>query len=504
MEKGYLLAIDVGTTTTRCLLFDLDGVPVGEAYREPKVYHPQTNWTEVAPEDWWDAVAAVIREVLERTGVSCERILGVGLCGLEHALVLLDRRGTPLARSMLWMDQRCQPQVAWMLREHRELLEEVKGKGASVSTTVSAPKLRWIVENEPDLLRRTHMFLLVKDFIRFRLTGKMGTDPSDAGGTGLLDPRTGDWSVPLLDMVGVPREKMPPILASDHVAGGVTDEAARITGLAPGTSVVVGGGDVICTRIGANAFDPKRACLYLGTAAWISAPPAPSRRRSFGATSTTGASLKWLAGLFEGEGLNHVDAYRRLLQEAEGVPPGARGLIFLPHLMGERGPRYDPQAKGVLFGLTLAHGRPEIARAVLEGCAFQLRWIIEERGFDDLEELVAVGGGGKSVLWLDIIADVTGMVLRIPRVLEAGALGAAIFAGIGVGIYRDAEGSTERLVRMIGRHEPDRGRHELYGKIYSVFRELEERVTPLYGERLGRQRSEVRSQKSVVSGFTDL
>ena len=498
MERGYLLAIDVGTTTTRCLLFDLDGVPVGEAYREPKVYHPRTNWTEVAPEDWWDAVVAVIREVLEQAEVSRERILGIGLCGLEHALVPLDRQGTPLARSMLWMDQRCQPQVAWMLREHGELLEEVKGKGASVSTTVSAPKLRWIVENEPDLLRRTCMFLLVKGFIRFRLTGEMGTDPSDAGGTALLDPDTEDWSAPLLDMVGVPLEKMPPIFASDRVAGGVTDGAARVTGLAPGTPVVVGGGDVVCTRIGANASGPRRACLYLGTAAWISAPPAPSRRRSFGATSTTGASLKWLAGLFGKEALNHVDVYRRLLQEAEGVPPGACGLIFLPHLMGERGPRYDPQAKGVLFGLTLAHGRREIARAVLEGCAFQLRWIIEDRGFDDLEELVVVGGGGKSALWLNIIADVTGMVLRIPRVLEAGALGAAIFAGVGVGIYRSAEEAAERLVRMTGRHEPDKGRHDLYGGIYGIFRELEERVTPLYGER--REESGVRSQESGVSG----
>jgi len=481
MEDGYLLAIDVGTTTTRCLLFDLEGEPLGEAYREPRVHHPRTNWSEVAPEDWWDATVAVIREVLEGAGIPRERVLGIGLAGLEHALVPVDQKGTPLSRSMLWMDQRCQPQVEWMLREHRGALEAVKGEGASVSTTVSAPKLRWILENEPDLLRRTHMFLLVKDFIRFWLTGGMSTDPSDAGGTALFDPRTGDWSDPLLDMVGVPREKMPPIHASADLAGGVTDEAARATGLAPGTPVVVGAGDVICTRIGVNAFDPSRACLYLGTAAWISAPPAPTRRRSFGATSTTGASLKWLAGLFGFGTSDHADAYRTLLQEAEGVPPGARGLVFLPHLMGERGPRYDPRAKGVLFGLTLAHGRPETARALLEGCAFQLRWILEERGLDDVGEVVVAGGGGKSRLWLDIIADVTGLVLRVPRVLEAGALGAAILAGVGVGIYRSTEEAAGKLVRMVGRHEADEERHELYGGIYSVFRELEDRVTPLYG-----------------------
>jgi len=481
--EGYLLGVDVGTTTARCILFDLEGRPVGEAYHEPRVHHPQPNWAEVEPEDWWESTVAVVREALQRAGVPGERVLGVGLSGLQHALIPIDGRGKPLARAMLWMDQRCQPQVEWMVREHSELIEEIMGRRWPVSTTMSAPKLRWIVENQPDLLCRAHKFLLAKDFIRFRLTGTLASDPSDAAGTFLFDQHSGDWSCQMLELVGVSLEKMPPIRDSTEVAGGVTVEAAEATGLAPGTPVVIGGGDTICTLSGANAFDPKRACLYLGTAAWVSIPRPGTTFGSFGATATTGASLKWLVELFGVGDLQHSpgSSYTALLQEAGGVPPGARGLIFLPHLMGERGPQYNPEAKGVLFGLTLAHTRREIARAVLEGCALHLRWILESLGPSDVEEVVAVGGGAKSAFWRGIIADVTGITLLVPRVLEAGALGAAILAGVGVGIYPGVQEAAGELVRIVGRHKPDGARHELYRGIYPIFLELEERVAPLYG-----------------------
>ena len=492
--EGYLLAVDIGTTTTRCILFDLEGMPVAKACREPRIHHPQINWTEVEPEDWWDATVAVIRETLQRAEVPSAEILGVGLCGLQHALVPIDSEGRSLSRSMLWMDQRCRPQVEWLVREHRELVEEIIDKALAFSTTSSALKLRWIVENEPDLVRQTHKFLLVKDFIRFRLTGTVATDPYDAAGTCLFDGRTGKWSHRMLELIGVPRDKMPPIHDSTQVVGGVTEEAAQATGLAPGTPVVIGSGDVLCTCIGANAFDfgelsradPKRACLYLGTAAWISIPG--TRGRTIGATATTGASLKWLAELLGIGDLQCSDSdlpldssYTAFLQEAESVPPGSRGLIFLPHLMGERGPQHDPEAKGAFFGLTLAHGRSELARAVLEGCAFQLRRILENPASFGIGEMVAVGGGAKSTFWLSIIADVTGIPLLVPRVLEAGALGAAILAGVGVGVYPGVREAAEALVQIVSQHEPDRARQDLYTRIYSIFLDLENRVAPLYG-----------------------
>ncbi len=476
MTQGHLLSIDVGTTTGRVMLFDLEGRPVAEAYAEPAVYHPQPNWAEVDAEERWRCVVGLLREVLQRPGIAPESVLAIGLSGLMHAPIPLGHDGEPLARAMLWMDQRCQPQADWMMREHRDELERAIG-AAWMSTTPSAPKLRWIVEHAPDLLRQTRVFLLMKDYIRFKLTGDLSTDPSDAGGTSLYDRRSGDWSHAMLDLVGVPPEKMPPIRDSTHVVGGVTEEAARLTGLRAGTPVVVGGSDVRCTRIGANAEDSGRACLYMGTAAWIATPH--RRPGAFGATATTGATLKWLVGLLGlgGQG-SPADSYNRLLQNAERATPGAKGLIFLPHLMGERGPRPDPFAKGVFFGLSMAHGRAEMVRAVLEGCALHLRSILD--GLGPVDEMAIVGGGAKSPLWRKIIADATGVTLLVPEVLEAGALGAAILAGVGVGIYPSVGEAAGRLVRVAERCEPDGARHRLYTHIYEVYRELEERVAPLY------------------------
>lgn len=480
VRGGLLLAIDVGTTTVRAILFDLEGRPLSEAYREPMVLHPRPGWAEVEPEDWWRCVAAVTRQALQGAPGAGERIVGVGLAGLMHALVPLDRAGRPLARAQLWMDQRCQPQAEWLMREHRPLIRGVLGP-RPVTTTWSAPKLRWLSEHQPELVQRAHSFLSVKDFVRFRLTGTIATDPSDAGGTGLFDPQRGEWSQPLLELVGVSREQMAPIRDSSEVAGPVRPEAASLTGLAAGTPVVIGGSDVKCTRIGAGAYESDRGCLYLGTSAWIAGPQ--RRPGSFGATATTGAALKWLVRLFAlADGDAPGAAYAALLEEAATVAAGAEGLIFLPHLMGERGPRYDPQARGVLFGLTLAHGRAQIARAVLEGCALHLRSILDSLGSEPPREIVTVGGGARSALWRQIIADATGACLLVPRVLEAGALGAAILAGVGLGVYPSVQVAADRLVEIVEQREPEPASRALYSRIYRLYLELEERVAPLYAQ----------------------
>jgi xylulokinase len=485
MDEGYLLAIDMGTTTARVLLFDLQGRPLVEAYREPPVYHPQLleaglcqpPGAELDAEERWECTAELIREVLAQPGIVASRVLAVGLSGLLHALTPVDEQGRVLARAMLWMDQRCQPQVEWMVREHRATLERVMG-WAGVSTTFSAPKLRWLAERRPAVVQRARWFLATKDFLRLRLTGTIATDLTDAGGTYLLDPRSKDWAQPVAELVGISREQLPPIGCATEVGGTITAEAARLTGLREGTPVVIGSGDTTCTRIGANAEGGQRGCLYLGTAAWVAVPHA--RSGTFAATATTGATLKWLVRLLDQDvGEAPGASYISLLQEAEKAAPGAGGLIFLPHLMGERGPQPNAQAKGVLFGLSMAHGRAEMVRAVLEGCAMHLRSILD--GLGASEPLVVVGGGAKSALWRQIISDATGRTLIVPDVLEAGALGAAILAGVGVGIYPSVQEASARLVRDVGEHRPEPERMHLYEKIYRVYSELEERVAPLYG-----------------------
>ena len=476
---GVILALDIGTTTTRALLFDLAGHPVAEAYREVDVAHPHPNWAELDAQACWRATLEVLDEVFRRAAQSPGDVLAIGLSGLLHALIPVNAEGDPLARAMLWMDQRCQPQAEWLSREHGDLVHSLTGN-RSVSTTYSAPKLRWLVEHDPDLVDRASGFLAMKDFIRLQLTGTVATDPSDAGGTMLFDAERGDWSRPLLKVIGLPLEKLPPIRPSTEVAGGVTRDAAALTGLVEGTPVVVGGGDTLCTRIGTHAEGTSRACLYLGTAAWMSVPQ--RRTGCFSATATTGATLRWLVDLFDpAPGEVPARAYETLLRAAESVEPGAKGLLFLPHLMGERGPKNNPQAKGVLFGLTLAHKQPEITRAVLEGCALHIRSILDHLTEEPLREIAVVGGGAKSALWRGIIADVNGMTVMVPAVLEAGALGAAILAGVGIGVYDRVESASRRLVRIATRREPRPQLQRYYDRVYPVYVDLEGRMTDLYG-----------------------
>jgi len=490
----YLLAIDQGTTTCRAMLYDLEAHIIAQAYREVYPHHPHPTWAEVDPEDWWQATVAVIREVLSSCGVDPTRIAGVGLTALLHAAVPVDEAGQPLVRAMLWMDQRCQPQVEWMIQQHGAEIEAIMGPDSRPSTTVTAPKLRWWLENRPEVIQRTYKFLWPKDFIRYRLTGAMASDPTDAGGAFLLHPER-RWAREIMEIIGVSAEKLPPMLEPYDVAGHVTAQAAQETGLAEGTPVVTGCGDTLATLIGANANQPGGGCLYIGTAAWLSlgsftryfAPPGaqPSgerRRWSFGAAATTGATVKWfrdlVSGCSEKAGVRELLAYEALFEDAATVEPGAEGLIFLPHLMGERGLN-NPYAKGVFFGLTLAHGRPHLMRAVLEGSAYFLRQLIERAG-EPLEEMVAVGGGAKSPLWRQIFADVTGVRVLAPRILETGTLGAAILAGVGVGLYPGVAQAAERLVEIESEHPPDPRWRERYDRMYCLYRELEDRVAPLY------------------------
>jgi xylulokinase len=492
--KGYLLGLDQGSTTSRAVLYDLEANIVAEAYREVYPHHPHPTWAEVDPENWWQAITTVIREVLSSSRIDPSTIAGVGLTALLHAAVPVDEAGQPLARAMLWMDQRCQPQVEWMIQQHGDEIKAIMGSGREPSTTVTAPKLRWWLENRPEVIQRTHKLLWPKDFIRYRLTGAMASDPTDAGGAFLLHPQR-RWATEIMDIIGISADKLPPMAEPYDVAGQVTAQAARETGLAEGTPVVTGCGDTLATLIGANANKPGRGCLYIGTAAWLSlgsfaryfAPPDTSaprnqRRRGFGATATTGASVKWFRDLVssgaEGAGVREPLAYEALFEDAATVEPGAEGVLFLPHLMGERG-LSNPDAKGTFFGLTLAHGRRQLMRAVLEGSAYFLRQLIE-RGGEPLEEMVVVGGGAKSPLWRQIFADVTGVRVRVPRILETGTLGAAILAGVGVGLYPSVAQAAERLVEITMEHTPNPCWRERYDRMYDVYRRLEDRVAPLY------------------------
>jgi xylulokinase len=485
-----IMGIDLGTTTCRCAIFDPRGTEIASAYRETPVRYPRPLWAEVDPESWWSSTVEVVREALDRSCIAPDQIAGVGLSGLMHAPVLLDGDGQPLVPAMLWMDQRCASQCEAMSREQMAL--GARKMSERFSPTHTAPKLRWLADTQPEVLARGRELLLPKDFVRYRLTGAICTDVTDAGGTGLFDHERGEWDWEAVQLAHMPADILPPVRPSWAPAGHVTLEAARATGLAPGTVVAVGGGDTFCTLTGVGALVAGEACVYLGTAAWIALVDGVAHDgyptvRSFGATATTGAALRWVRDLLAGTaGASGSGSYDTLTQLAADVPPGAEGLVFLPHLMGERGPHADPLARGALIGLTLRHGRPQMVRAVLEGTAFHLRRLLEAQAAEHWSAAgptagVACGGAARSPLWMQLLADVTHMALRVPAVVEAGVLGAAILGGVAAGVLtRDT--ARSQMAHSGPTYTPVPALAPRYNALYARYCQLDDMLAPWFRE----------------------
>jgi len=486
----YVMGIDLGTTTCRCAIFDLRGTEIASAYRETLVRYPRPLWAEVDPETWWLSTVEVVREALGRSSIAPDQIAGVGLSGLMHAPVLLDGDGQPLVAAMLWMDQRCAAQCEAMNRERLAL-------GASKMTerfspTHTAPKLRWLADTQPEVLAPARELLLPKDFVRYRLTGAICTDFTDASGTGLFDHERGEWDWEAVQLARIPPDILPPVRPSWAPGGHVTLEAARATGLAPGTVVAVGGGDTSCTLAGVGALVAGEACVYLGTAAWIALVDGVAQEGrpsigSFSATATTGAALRWVRDLLAGAGgAQGSDSYDTLTQQAADVPAGAEGLFFLPHLMGERGPQADPLARGALIGLTLRHSRPQMVRAILEGTVFHLRRLLEaqapEHGSATKATVgVACGGAARSPLWMQLLADITGMAVRVPAVVEAGVLGAAILGGVAAGILsRDT--ASSQMAHVGSTYTPNPALTARFNALYGRYCQLDDMLAPWFHE----------------------
>jgi xylulokinase len=475
-----VLAIDQGTSVTKVVAFDLRGRPAGQARAEIHPAYPAPGRAESDPEEWWRAVAGCIRQVLADGGIRASRIKAAGICGFMHTLVPVDAAGMALHQALLWADQRCAPEVE-ELAPYRDLVARVSGR--PLSTQSSLPRLRWLRSRVPLAVERAATYLLVKDVLRFRLTGEAATDRYDAWGTGLTAESTEAWSEQLLELAGVGAGRMPPILRPDAIAGYVTAAAAAETGLAAGTPVVTGSGDWFSTILGSGCFLPERTCFYLGSAGIIGSFASREEldrlgeTRYFGSVTSTGTALRWLRDLLYPE---QTAGYAALCEAAERSRPGARGLLFLPHLLGERGGTMRPGARGTLHGLTLANDRADVARAVLEGTALWLRATCEPMMEDAVTgDLVAHGGGAQSPLWRRICAAVFGRRLLVPETGEAAAMGVAMMAAVGCGLAPGYAHLAGEWARMAGVEEPDPELISEYDALYERFRDLEGRLLPL-------------------------
>ena len=504
-----LLGIDLGTTGVKAALFAADdGHAIASTFVDYPLFHPHPGWAEQNPDDWWQATIAAIRSCLiegARHSVAPTDVRGVGLSGQMHGVVLLDAEHQVLRPCIIWADQRSDAQCRWMTERvgAARLIELVSNPALP---GFSAPKALWIRDNEPEIFAQASTIILPKDYIRFRLTGVLAMEISDAAGTCLLDVKHGTWSHEVLEAIGFDPALLPPVVASDAVCGTTTDEVASLTGLPAGTPVAGGGADNACGAVGNGIVQPGLALVSIGTSgvvlAYSDTPqvdtsgPIP-RVHTFnhavphawylmGVTQGAGLSLRWLRdniGLPERalERWTGLDAYELLTKEAESVPPGSNGLIFLPYLQGERTPHLDAYARGGWIGLTASHDRRHLVRAVLEGVAFSLKdcfAIISEQGLR-LEQVRATGGGAKSPLWRQIIADVLGVELVTTNAQEGPAFGAALLAGVASGVYTSVQQACETTVRVVERTEPRPEVEGVYAQMYETYRALYPALKPI-------------------------
>ena len=484
------LGIDTSTTATKAILIDGDGAVLGVGKAEYGYDTPGPGWSEQDPDLWWDGTIAAIRDAGELSGVDPSSIAAIGITGQMHGLVALDASDHPVRPAILWNDQRTATQCEDIRRRvGRDRLIEITGNDALTGFT--APKILWIRDEEPENYARIAAILLPKDYVRLRLTGEHAVDRAGSSGTLLFDLDERDWSDEIIESLDLPRGWFPQTFEGTDVTGYITEEAALLTGLRPGTPVVGGGGDQAANGVGTGAVEPGTIAVSLGTSGVVFAATdrpvidSDARLHSFchavpglwhqmGVMLSAAGSLRWFRDTIAPD-----VSFADLSLEAGGVDPGSDGLLFLPYLTGERTPHPDPEARGAFVGLTVRHTRAHMARAVMEGVAFGLRdslEIIKEQSV--VREIRAAGGGADSVVWLQILADVFGEPIRTVDVPESAAFGAALLAAVGVGAYLTVGDAVAATIRTGQRYEPglDAARYEdtylIYRKLYPALRDI--------------------------------
>jgi len=489
----YFIGIDSSTTATKALLMDESGQVVGVAAHEYDFETPQPLWTEQDPALWWDATVKSIRQVVSESKIDPHTVAGIGLTGQMHGLVLLDDNGEVLRPSILWNDQRTGSQCDEIRsRLGKEKLIQITGNDALTGFT--APKILWVQENEPKVWAKTRHILLPKDYVRYMLTDEYAIDRAGGAGTILFDVKERDWSADVLNALDIPSEWLPPTFEGTQVTSFLSPSAAADTGLKVGIPVAGGGGDQAAAAVGTGAVKEGIVSLSLGTSGVVFAAsdhPAiepegrlhafchavPDKWHLMGVMLSAAGSLRWFRDTFAPD----LD-FDALLETAKEIPPGSDGLLFLPYLTGERTPHPDPLARGAFVGLTVRHTLPHLTRAVLEGVAFGLRdsfELMKSAGLSEITQVRITGGGAKSPLWRQILADVFGADLVTVNTAEGAAYGAALLSATGAGIFPDVETACESTISITGRTTPGPDQ-EAYEKLYPVYRDLYPALKPSF------------------------
>lgn len=494
--KEVLLGIDIGTSACKVAAFLPSGALIAQESEEYPVQYPQNGWAQQEPEKWWKAVCKVLQRLFDGK-LDAGQVLGIGVDGQSWSAVAVDRDGKVLCPTPIWMDTRASVQCEAMKENcGEERLFSICKNPVQPMYTMS--KVLWYQEELPLVYAQTDKILQSNGFIVYRLTGEISQDHSQGYGWNCYDVEKKRWAAEICREAGIRESLLPPLAESYEVIGRVSERAAKETGLLSGTPVVAGGLDAACAALGVGVIYPGQTQEQGGQAGGmsicteeahadirliLSPHVVPGRWLLQGGTVGGGGAVRWFSQEF-GE-TDRAEARRKgthtLLEmdtAAAAVEPGCGGLVFLPYLAGERSPLWNPKATGVFYGIDFSKSRSHFARSVMEGVAFSLRHNLEtaEKAGAGAKTLRSMGGAANSPLWTQIKADVTGKSIEVPVSDTASALGAAILAGVGTGLYPSFEHAVAQTVKVKRMYHPDEGKKAVYDKAYQTYRELYKRL----------------------------
>jgi xylulokinase len=501
--RSFILAHDLGTTGNKATLYNREGQLVGSAFFAYETDYPRTSWAEQNPEDWWQAICASTQKLLALTSIKRDDIACITFSGQMMGCVPLDKDARPLRTAIIWADQRAVTQEHWV-GERVPPQEIYRITGHRLSASYSLQKILWLRDNQPEIYHAAHKFVHAKDAMVARMTGNFVTDVSDASGMNLYDLEAGCWSARILAAVGLEESQLPEVHPSIDVVGEVLPTVADEIGVAPGTPVVIGGGDGPCAAAGSGVVAEGSAYNYIGSSSWIAVASrspvldpecktvtfehiVPGMFTPNGTMQAAGASYQWMRDQLCGVEVDLAresegSPYEQMNAAAASSPPGANGLIFLPHLMGERSPRWNPKARGAFIGLTIRHTRADMIRAVLEGVTMNLRLILaglQSHGVQ-VEAMRLIGGGARGRFWNQMMANIYGLpVYRMAILEEATSMGAAMAGGVGVGLFPDFSVS-QQMNPVAEIFTPNPAAQRVYAQIYPLFEACYQALEPVY------------------------
>lgn len=502
----YLVGVDIGTSGTKSIIADETGRVVASKTEEYLLYTPRPGWAEQKPADWWEAVVKSIRAILKKARVPAEALAGISFSGQMHGLVAMDKEMQVIRPAMLWCDQRTDRQCEWITKRAGGVDRLVSMTNNRMLTGYTGGKLLWLRDEEPESFERMRIFLNPKDYIRFKLTGEAALDVSDASGTGFFNVKQREWSWELIDIAGLPHSIFPKCIESTALAGHITAEAARLTGLPEGMNVYAGGGDAVIQTTGAGLVKQGTIGVVIGTSGNVSmglkgfkdnphgklqifCNNEPDLWHAFGCTLSAGGAYRWYRDTLCEDAIEKARATGRNVYDIMGEAaaqsrPGANGVLFAPYLSGERCPYPDANARGLFFGLSLGSTRADITRSVMEGVTYSLKQVVDIVNALDPsvpnEKIYTSGGGAASALWRQMQADIFKLpVYTMSAASEGGAYGAVLVAGVGAGIWKDLNEAIG-VIKAETETLPNPANFAAYEDAFSVYNELYPRLKPAF------------------------